>query len=89
MERFAHGTLFIQQEVVEKVRWFWSTWMLFYGVIIWYISIERNDLYNCKWPKKKLSRCIWVGLLDYGRIEWTRTLSEIAWSPITKQAFLK
>jgi hypothetical protein len=70
----------------KKVKCFSSTWTLLYNITIWYIWIERKDLCfnNCK-----LDRCIWEGQVDYGRIKWAKTLSEIASSPSAKQAFFK
>jgi len=47
-------------------------WMVVRTVILWMLWIERNDLaFNAiRWRPDKLFQCIWLGLIDYGRMEW-------------------
>jgi hypothetical protein len=36
---------------------------------------------NYGWTNSKLLKCIWDGLLDYGKLEWDNTLKEIKTMP--------
>jgi hypothetical protein len=49
-------------------------WMAIRTVILWSLWMERNDaaFNNVKWTHIKLIQRIWLGLVDYGRVEWSR-----------------
>jgi hypothetical protein len=42
------------------------------GIVLWQLWLERNDaVFNgTRWPKMKMLQRIWLGLVDYGRMEW-------------------
>jgi hypothetical protein len=44
------------------------------GTIVWLLWMERNDAIfnNIKWSHTKLLQKIWLGLVDYGRLDWER-----------------
>jgi hypothetical protein len=42
------------------------------GIIVWTLWTERNDVIfnDIKWSRPKLLQRIWLGLIDFGRLEW-------------------
>jgi hypothetical protein len=66
-----------------------SLWLLLRGMIMWLLWIERLDvLYNrLRWNQVKMQNCIWMGLIDYGRMAWNKVLSKCKTHPTkTKSA---
>ncbi len=55
-----------------------AIWTQLCRVTTWFIWIERKDwtFNNYTWEYSKLARCIWDRLLDYGKLEWYRTLRD-------------
>jgi hypothetical protein len=49
-----------------------KVWMALRGIVLWQLWLERNDaVFNgTRWPKMKMLQRIWLGLVDYGRMEW-------------------
>jgi hypothetical protein len=49
-------------------------WMELRTTVLWTLWIERNDkVFNdCSWTNEKRTGKIWSGMLDYGRMEWSR-----------------
>jgi hypothetical protein len=47
-------------------------WMAMCGIIVWTLWTERNDVIfnDIKWSRPKLLQRIWLGLIDFGRLEW-------------------
>lgn len=60
---------------VDKV---YKVWMAMRRTIVWMLWMERNDaIFNdIKWPYPKNLQKIWLGLVDYGRLEWEGTQKE-------------
>jgi hypothetical protein len=50
-------------------------WMVVRGTIVWQLWLERNDVAfnHIRWPREKLIQRIWLGLTDYGRLDWEST----------------
>ena len=42
-------------------------------VILWALWIERNDkvFNNVLWTPEKMLQVVWLGITDYGRMEWS------------------
>lgn len=61
-------------EIPRKFNQFKRVWMELRTVVLWALWIERNDkVFNdVSWPPAKLMQVVWDGIIDYGRIEWTK-----------------
>jgi hypothetical protein len=48
--------------------------MAVHMVVLWILWTEKNDVVfnNVKWTPIKLLQRIWLGMLDYGRVDWSR-----------------
>lgn len=61
-----------------------SIWMALRTVILWTLWLERNDVaFNDeKWPANKVLHRIWLGLIDYGRVEWKKSQQKLGKSDV-------
>jgi hypothetical protein len=59
-------------------------WLLLRGTILWLLWLERLDAsYNkIVWHPEKLLSFIWLGMVDYGRVAWKKTLDKCKRNPI-------
>jgi hypothetical protein len=44
------------------------------GTVVWLLWLERNTaVFNdIKWTRAKMIQKVWLGLIDYGRVDWER-----------------
>jgi hypothetical protein len=58
-------------------------WFYLRGIILWGIWLARNDVVFNKtyWSEPKFHHYIWEQLLDYGRLEWAKTLQKLKSAP--------
>jgi hypothetical protein len=50
---------------------------------MWFLWLERLDasFNRVVWHEEKLEHCIWLGLIDYGRMAWKKTLDKCKHNP--------
>jgi exonuclease III len=58
-------------------------WFLIRGIALWCIWLARNDVVFNKvfWTEQRIHMHIWEQLLDYGRLEWAKTLKKLGSAP--------
>jgi hypothetical protein len=58
-------------------------WLLMRGIIMWLLWIERLDAsFNMMfWHHEKMKSCIWIGIVDYGRMAWRKVLAKCKSNP--------
>ena len=54
-------------------------WLLIWGVVLWHIWEQRNEVAfdGRYWHLAKLYHKLWLSMIDYGRICWSRTLGKV------------
>ena len=54
-------------------------WLFIRGVVIWHIWEQRNEAAfdGCHWHPAKLYHKLWLSMIDYGRISWSRVQSKL------------
>lgn len=63
-------------------------WVMMCGVIMWLLWLERNDatFNNTRWHSEKMQNLIWLGLVDYGRITWSKALAKCKSHPMKSKS---
>ncbi|KAG0575152.1 hypothetical protein KC19_VG322200 [Ceratodon purpureus] len=63
-------------------------WALLRGIIVWGSWILRNDAVfeETVWSNARSRRYIWDSLLEYGRVEWDRTLKKLKFAKSPEKA---
>jgi hypothetical protein len=58
------------------------------GVILWLLWLERLDASynNVLWHHEKLQNLIWLGLVDYRRLAWSKVLAKCKTQPVKTKA---
>jgi hypothetical protein len=64
-----------------------NIWNLLRSITLWDIWITRNDVVfnNIFWNERRIQQYVWDGLLDYGRLDWSRTLERLRSAPKGQQ----
>ena len=54
-------------------------WLFIRGVVIWHIWEQRNEAAfdGCHWHPAKLYHKLWLSMIDYGRLSWSRVQSKM------------
>lgn len=58
-------------------------WFLIRGIALWCNWLVRNDVVFNRvfWSEQRIHMRIWEQLLDYGRLEWAKTLKKLCSAP--------
>jgi hypothetical protein len=53
-------------------------WFYLRGIVLWGIWLARNDVvfHRTFWNENHIKQYVWEQLLDYGRLEWAKTLKK-------------
>jgi hypothetical protein len=79
------------ERIPQKFDGVCGMWSTIRTVVLWSLWIEWNDVMfnNVAWSPNKLLHKIWIGLIDYGQVEWLKFQGQAKKCPMNRCTLVK